>query len=257
MNTLSLFALIKPVFLFTFDRKRLAYLTAIPFCVLAVFSYLASRFPLWSLAETVEPDLQINVYMISASLFVFGYTFLALMHHTQRILFFGDGERTGRFFVPLPDKKLIRFLFVFIRIVCFSLFLSSLISIGFVLLCRFFKVFPEGNLFIFGGGIIMFAPYFMSRFIMKLSAQAADRMLGWLAAWTMVGRLTVMAMAMMAMFFIAPMALMSFLYGRLLELNLPVLMVLCNAGMIYSVLLACVLQSAFCGYMYSLLSSRS
>lgn len=257
MNTMSLFSLVKPVLLFTFDRKRLAYLTVVPFCLLSALALLVARFPLLTLADTVEPEIDVNIYMLSFAVIFVGFVFLSLMLHTQRILFFGEGAMKGRFFCPMPDGCFWRYLFVCIRLAGVSLFLSALTSGAVILLLRYFGGFSDKQFFIFLGGTVMFCPYFMARFVMKLSAQAAERPLGWMRAWQMVGRLSIMTMAMMAMFFVVPMSVSAYLYMKMQELHLSALMLLCNGGMLYSFVLACILQSAFCGYMYSILSSQA
>ena len=257
MNTMSLFFLIKPVFIFTFNRERLLYLTTVPFCLLLLFSLLAYRFPIVFLADTAEPGVAVNLYMLVGGVLLFGFTFLSLMLKTQRILFFGETEKKGRFFIPVPDRSFWLYLFTCVRIFCLALAFSAVVTVLFLLLIRSFGDYSEKKGLIFLFGMVFFTPYFMSRFVMKLPAQAAGRSLRWFGAWLMVGRLTVMTMAMLAMFFIVPMGAASFLSMKLSLLHSIVLTFLSNAGMVYSVLLSCVMQSAFCGYEYSVLSSKA
>ncbi|MBR1778800.1 MAG: hypothetical protein IJ752_09505 [Alphaproteobacteria bacterium] len=259
INTLTLLSLIKPAVLFICDLKRLAYLITVPAAALIVVAALVYFYPPFYLAETIQPNVEFNIYILLLIVVFLPFLFASVMLRVQQILFFGeDQEQKRRFFLPKPDKAMRHYIAVCLQVVLYSLFLSALLSLILIVIVNHFLPLSERAGLLFIIGTLVFCPYFLVRFILKLPAAAADRSLRWWTAWQMTSGINVVVAVVQISFLIFPLiALFSInmMLQRILG-NTQFMLFTANFSMIFAALLACILHAAYCGYLFSSLISK-
>ncbi len=257
VNTLTLIGLLKPTIAFVFNLKRMLRLLAVPVSVLTAVLAVAYRFPVFSLAETVEVRMSFNAYMLSAIVFFFIFLPVSVMRHTQEILFFGEeNPLIGHVFLPKPDK-----LFFKCVLTCVLLFVLSVVSSVFSMLSfwavvGYFVALPDQMKLFLLGSLFLPAPFFFVRFILKLPAVVAGRPLGLWTGWRMTERGGIMMMALFAMFLFVPMMIVAtayFVTGKVAGAEL----FWGTFGVSSAVLFSTVLFSAYCGYLYTYVTSKA
>ncbi|MBR4126722.1 MAG: hypothetical protein IKR09_04010 [Alphaproteobacteria bacterium] len=258
VNTLTLLSLLKPTFSFVFDLKRLVFLIAFSWPVLAVVLLASYFYPPLSLAETVQIRFDVNFYMIFLLAGSFSYLLTSVMLRTQQIVFFGD-DPERRIFFPKPDKRFGRYIAAGIRILLCSSVLSGVFVFLLMTLIQHFLSLPVQTWLVFLAGTVLFCPYFVVRFIFKLPAVAAGQPLSWWDAWRMSSRINIAVAVLFAFFMFVPMsAVIVFYSGMQAVVGKEFAEMFAGSfGVAFSLLISVILQAAYCAYLYSYISSKS
>ncbi|MBO4519651.1 MAG: hypothetical protein J5787_00420 [Alphaproteobacteria bacterium] len=259
INSITLLSLLKPTFIFLFNRQRLIYLLTIPFSALIAVMILAKFFPLFYLRETVQPIYGINFYMLFLIAGSFSFFLLSVMLRTQQLVFFGDGDPEKKFFIPKPDAKLWRYFFKGLSTAFYSLFLSALLTLTLLSIAQYLLPLFDmlGYLFMIGTAVLF--PYFFVRFIFRVFATAADQTLGWWEAWRMTRSINIMFAVLSLFFLFLPISVMFCVYHlfqKLFGADFTALF-MDTFGVTFVFLIASVLMSAYSGYLYSLIKSKN
>lgn len=258
MNKIGLFALIKPTMAFAFNKDRLIFLMAFPVLVLTGLMTASYFYPLFYLAETVVPEVRVNYYMLFSVVVLGPFCILSVMLKTQLLVFFGEDERQSKIFLPKPDKKSAGYFLVSLKIILLSLLISTLIVLTVIAIARQFVALPERIGMYALGASVLISPYFIVRFLFKLPAIAAGQPLGWIESWQMSRQINLVMAVLLSLFFVVPMLLSVNLYVfvRGFLHNEQLTIVLGNFFVMFALLFACILQAAYCGYLYSQVSSK-
>ena len=256
IDTLTLIALLKPTAAFVFNFKRLSYLLTVPVLILTAVLAGTYFFPVFSLAETVEVRLHINFYTLSAVVFFCIFLPVSVMRRTQELLFFGEDSSTARVFWPNFDRLFLKCVLTCFLLFVLSVVLSVVLMTAFFIFVGHFIGLPDQTDFFLWSGLFLLSPYFCVRFIFKLPSIVAGRSLGWWPAWKLTGRIGIMMMALFAMFLFMPMLIVAtayFVTGKIAGAEL----FWGTFGVSTAVLFSTVLFSAYCGYLYTYVTSEA
>ena len=185
------------------------YLTVFPMTVLTFVVLLSLIYPPFYLAETAQISFRPDYRIIGFDIVAFSFVFSSLIFHTQQILFFGEEAQKGKFFIPRIDKKFGKFILTALRILLVSIVASAVfVYLFFRIIAHFFPV--PGNLdFYLFAGTVLFTPYFLIRFVLKLPATVAGIAMPLRESWGKMRRIGIPALMFFLMFLFIPTVLFS------------------------------------------------
>lgn len=253
----SLFFLLKPTLMFFFDFKRLWRLSAVPVAVVIVMICIERFFPVLSLSDTAEVNVEVDYYALSAFTVLFLALFLDVMFKVQQVIFFSeDGDE--KYFIPKPDKGFFKYLLSFFLLIGQSFFLSAVSAVVVAMVLKMLLNLPPVNaVYVLIGAALLF-PYFMIRLSPLMPAAAAGDKIKFLTAWKMTHQSGVLLTFYYGLSAVFPLLIVSLLYPVLFKImpQSELTMVFFNLLAVIAVLFSCMSQAAFMAYSYPVLKER-
>lgn len=253
----SLFFLLKPTFLFFFDFKRLWRLSAVPMAAVVCLILIERYFPILSLSDTVEVNVDVNFVALGFFAVLFAALFLAVMLKVQQVIFFSeDGDE--KFFIPKPDKMFFKYLLSFLLLVGQSFFLAAVSAVAVAMVLKVLLSLPPVNAAYVLAGVVLLFPYFMIRLSLLMPSAAAGDKIKFLTAWKMTRQSGVLLTFYYGLSAVFPLLLVSLLYPVLFKIlpQTEPTMVFFNLLAVVAILFSCMSQAAFMAYSYPVLKER-
>ena len=259
INTLTLLSLLKPTCIFLYNRKRLIYLLTIPILVLAAIMILVGFFPPVFLAETVEPSIGVNFYIIFVIAGGGGFLLLSVMLRVQQLVFFAEEKPEKIFFIPKFSKELWQYTRICFLVAFCALFLSVLATLVVIAVVQHFFPISEWVGILFLMGTVLFFPYFFVRFILKIPAVVAGQAIGWQEAWEKTSSINIVLATLFALFWFVSMAVVVGVYMAIYKVlgQEAATWFINSFGLAFIFLFSTVLMSTYCGYLFSVVSSKN
>lgn len=253
----SLFFLLKPTFLFFFDFKRLWRLSAVPMAVVVFLIFMERFFPILSLSDTVEVNVEIDYYALGVFAVFFMALFLDVMLKVQQVIFFSE-ESGEKFFIPKPDKPFFKYLLSFFLLAGQSFFLAAVTAVVIAMVLKMLLNLPPVNAVYVLAGVLLLFPYFMIRLSPLMPAAAAADKIKFMTAWNMTRQSGVLLTFYYGLSAIFPLLAASALYPVLFKVmpHSEITLVFFNLLAVIAVLFSCMSQAAFMAYSYPVLKER-
>lgn len=257
MTAFTVLALSRRAIAFTFGVKRLTRLLAVPCLTVFVLLLAESFYPMFSLAEKAELQMDVHPSMIVAVVFVLAYLVLSLMLRVQKTVFFGEGEGTRKFFVPLPDMALADYYLQAVRVGFGAMCLAAVVIGVLTAVLAMLEPLPVAAPAYAVLGVAALMPYFSIRFSLCLPAGVAGEKMKLRDSWRKTARVGSLIALLYALFLLLPLVGAAVLYRLVLSVTdyYAVTYFAANFFALCSLLFSSVLQSAFAAYLYSAVRS--